>query len=86
MAGLTNKQQRFVEEYTTDSNAKQAAIRAGYSEKSAEVQGYQLLHKTTVAAAIREQRRLVSEQVNITTQDVLQIFAREADAGDKSRA
>lgn len=81
---LTNKQQRFVEEYSVDSNATQAAIRAGYSERTAEVQGHQLLNKTLVFAAIQEQRRIVSEAVNITAEDVLKIFAREADAGDKS--
>ena len=81
---LTNKQQRFVEEYATDSNAKQAAIRAGYSERSAEVQGYQLLQKTSVAAAIRGVRRSVAEQLNITTQDVLNGLHTEATAGDTS--
>ncbi len=35
MAGLTAKQQRFVEEYLIDLNATQAAIRAGYSSKTA---------------------------------------------------
>ncbi len=35
MANLTPKQQRFVEEYLIDLNATQAAIRAGYSEKTA---------------------------------------------------
>ena len=37
--GLTPKQARFVEEFFADFNATQAAIRAGYSEKTAEVQG-----------------------------------------------
>lgn len=36
---LTAKQQRFADEYLIDLNAKQAAIRAGYSSKSAEQQG-----------------------------------------------
>ncbi len=37
-----------------DLNATQAAIRAGYSEKTAEQMGYQLLQKTSVQAAIQE--------------------------------
>jgi phage terminase small subunit len=37
--GLTPKQTRFVEEFLLDCNATQAAIRAGYSAKTAEVQG-----------------------------------------------
>ncbi|HZA21527.1 MAG TPA: terminase small subunit, partial [Dehalococcoidia bacterium] len=39
MAGLTGKQARFVEEYSTSFNATQAAIRAGYSEKTARCWG-----------------------------------------------
>ncbi len=42
-ASLTPKQARFVEEYLIDLNATQAAIRAGYSAKTAEVQGSRLL-------------------------------------------
>ena len=52
MANLTPKQQRFVEEYLIDLNATQAAIRAGYSEKTADSIGLQLLRKTQVAEAI----------------------------------
>ena len=48
MANLTPKQQRFVEEYLIDLNATQAAIRAGYSEKTADSIGLQLLRKTQV--------------------------------------
>ena len=40
---LNPKQQRFVDEYLIDLNGKQAAIRAGYSEKTAEVQASRLL-------------------------------------------
>ncbi len=40
---LTPKQARFVEEYLIDLNATQAAIRAGYSAKTANEQGAQLL-------------------------------------------
>ena len=36
MAGLSNKQQRFVEEYMKDTNAAQAAIRAGYAASTAD--------------------------------------------------
>jgi phage terminase small subunit len=39
------KQERFIQEYLVDLNAKQAAIRAGYSKKTAKVQGAQLLSK-----------------------------------------
>ncbi|MDF2810387.1 MAG: xtmA [Microvirga sp.] len=49
---LTPKQKRFVFEYLYDLNSTAAAVRAGYSAKTAQVQGYQLLHKTSVCAAI----------------------------------
>lgn len=45
---LTDKQRAFVLEYVKDWNATQAAIRAGYSEKTAMEQGYQLLQKPSV--------------------------------------
>jgi len=55
--GLTTQQRRFVAEYQKDGNATQAAIRAGYSKKSAEQIGYQLLQKTTVAHAVAQQQK-----------------------------
>ncbi len=48
---LTPKQARFVEEYFVDLNATQAAIRAGYSAKTAYSQGERLLRNVEVAAA-----------------------------------
>lgn len=54
---LTNQQCLFVAEYLKDNNATQAAIRAGYSKKTAEQIGYQLLQKTSVAQAIAQQQK-----------------------------
>jgi phage terminase small subunit len=50
--GLTVKQQQFVLEYLIDLNATQAAIRAGYSAKTAYSQGQRLLKNVEVNAAI----------------------------------
>jgi phage terminase small subunit len=50
--GLTPKQQAFVDEYLVDLNATQAAIRAGYSEKTASQIGEQNLRKLEVKRAI----------------------------------
>lgn len=50
---LTPKQAAFVREYLVDLNATQAAVRAGYSPKTCEEQGYQLLRKTSVKAEIQ---------------------------------
>lgn len=55
--GLTAPQRSFVAEYLKDNNATQAAIRAGYSKKTAEQIGYQLLQKTSVAQAIAQQQK-----------------------------
>lgn len=56
---MTPKQQRFIDEYLIDLNATQAAIRAGYSPKTANEQGCQLLAKLSVpiAQAMAERSR-----------------------------
>ena len=56
---LTAKQKRFCDEYMIDMNGKQAAIRAGYSEHTAEQQGSRLLSKAKVFAGIQ---RLIDER------------------------
>ncbi|WP_342088026.1 terminase small subunit [Dyadobacter sp. OTU695] len=52
MENLTPKQRRFVEEYTKDWNASGAAFRAGYSEKTCGVIGYENLKKPEIKKAI----------------------------------
>ena len=49
---LTSKQARFIDEYMADLNATQAAIRAGYSEKSAYSQGARLLKHVEIRAEL----------------------------------
>jgi len=51
---MTPKQARFVQEYLIDLNATQAAIRAGYSERTAQEQGSRLLSNVMVSRAIAE--------------------------------
>ena len=68
---LTPKQQRFVEEYLVDLNATQAAIRAGYSEKTARVTGGENLLKPAVAAAITEQRNALAERTGLSAEYVV---------------
>jgi len=68
---LTDKQQRFVEEYLIDLNATQAAIRAGYSEKTADRIGPQLLVKTCVAEAINAAKSERSQKTAIDATYVL---------------
>ncbi|MEK5787683.1 terminase small subunit [Acinetobacter johnsonii] len=71
MANLTPKQQRFVEEYLIDLNATQAAIRAGYSEKTAKVIAAQNLSKLNVQEAIEEAQSKRAEQTQIDAAYVL---------------
>jgi len=60
--GLTPRQKRFVDAYLLNPNATQAAIRAGYGKKNADVVGPRLLGDVGVAAAIADgQQRLAAE-------------------------
>lgn len=68
---LTPKQQAFVENYLLDLNATQAAIRAGYSAKTAEQQGSRLLRNVQVAAAVTEAKAKRSEELAIDASYVL---------------
>lgn len=62
---MTPKQEAFVREYLIDLNATQAAIRAGFSAKTAEQQGHQLLKKTLVAKAIDAAKQQRAEKCEI---------------------
>jgi len=62
---LTNKQERFCQEYMVDLNATQSAIRAGYSEKTAQVISTENLSKPIVAERIAELKQKVSERTEI---------------------
>ena len=69
MAGpmkLTPKQARFVQEYLIDLNAAQAAIRAGYSAKTARVIGHEILSKPDIAAAIKKAMAERAERTRLT--------------------
>ena len=68
MAELTPKQQRFCDEYLIDLNATQAAIRAGYSKKTARVVAAQNLAKLNIQEYISE-RMAEKEAALIADQD-----------------
>ncbi|WP_202758258.1 terminase small subunit [Delftia acidovorans] len=69
--GLTEKQQRFVDEYLVDLNATQAAIRAGYSADTAGSIGHENLQKPEIALAIAEARKAQQERTQITADRVV---------------
>lgn len=71
MAKLTPKQQRFADEYLVDLNGKQAAIRAGYSEKTAEAQASRLLSNAKVQHYIQKRKQDRVERTEITQDMVL---------------
>lgn len=76
--GITAKNQRFAEEYLVDLNATQAAIRSGYSPKTAGVQGFELLKKPQIAEFIRKKQEKRAIRTNITADRVLQELGRIA--------
>jgi phage terminase small subunit len=75
---ITAKKQRFVDEYLVDLNATQAAIRAGYSAKTAHSQGPRLLDDVEVAKLIGVAMAKRAEATKITAERVLQELGRVA--------
>lgn len=73
---LTAKQQRFVDEYLIDLNATQAAIRAGYSPKTARSISNENLTKPDIQAAIEKGMQARSGRVEITQDMVLRELAK----------
>lgn len=71
MNKLPPKQRLFIAEYVVDKNAKQAAIRAGYSAKTAEVQGSRLLSNVKVRELIDKKLEKLEEKVGLTAERVM---------------
>lgn len=69
---LTARQSRFVDEYLIDLNATQAAIRAGYSEKTAKSQGQRLLTNVDIESAIQQRMKDREQRTKIDADYVLQ--------------
>jgi len=69
---LTPKQALFVKEYLVDMNGTQAAIRAGYSERTANEQASRLLANASIREAVAENSKARAAKVDITAEYVLQ--------------
>src|ERR1700691_273282 len=67
----TLRQARFVAEYLVDLNGKQAAIRAGYSPKTAEVQACRLLRNAQVQAAVADAQKQRIARTEVTADRVI---------------
>lgn len=72
--GLTRKQKKFCHEYVVDLNAPKAAIRAGYSPKSAKDIGYENLTKPHIAARIAEILDKEENENIATLEETLEFF------------
>ena len=84
MVGLTPKQRKFVSEYLVDLNATQAAIRAGFSQKTARAQGQRLLTNVDIANAIAAAQAKREKRTEITQDRVVQELARIAFGNSRS--
>lgn len=73
---LTPKQERFVAQYLIDLNATQAAIRAGYSEKTATEQGSRLLTNVKVQEAIAKGQNKTAAKLEITKERIVEELAK----------
>lgn len=71
MAKLTEMQRKFCDEYLIDLNATQAAIRAGYSERTANEQGARLLAKVSIQEYLTKRKAERMERVEVTQDFVL---------------
>jgi len=71
MMDLNPRQERFVIEYLIDGNATKAAIRSGYSEKTAHVQGPRLLGNAAVSHAVRIKREKLAFKHDVTLERVV---------------
>ncbi len=79
VTALTAKQRRVVDEYLIDSNATQAAVRAGYSVKTAGAIGFENLKKPEIAAEVAKRQAALAEKSGITAGMVIGGLLKEAE-------
>ena len=72
---LTDKQKIFVAEYPTDKNATQAAIRAGYSAKTARSQGQRLLTNVAIKDLVNQKLTELEVKAGLTAERVNEVLA-----------
>lgn len=82
---MTDKQKRFCDEYLIDANATQAAIRAGYSSKTANEQGARLLANVSVKKYIEEHMEQMKSDKIATAEEVL-IYLTAVNRGETRSA
>ncbi|WP_142783366.1 terminase small subunit [Changchengzhania lutea] len=72
---LTPKKKRFCQEYVKDLNGKQAAIRSGYSIKTAENQASRLLRSVKVKEYIKKLQKDIRERNKMNVDDCVQMLS-----------
>lgn len=75
---MNKKQSAFASEYVIDYNATQAAIRAGYSQKTAYSMGHELLKKIEIQEAIKDLEAAAAARAAISKDKVIRELARVA--------
>lgn len=75
---LTDKQKKFCDEYLVDLNSTQAAIRSGYSKKTASSIGFENLRKPEILVYIQKKRKTWSNKLEVTQERILTEYARIA--------
>lgn len=83
---LTLRQKRFCLEYLKDHNATQAAIRAGYSAKTAAATGLQNLEVPAIARFVQSKARKITEAAEVDATFVIRELKRVAEQDDVSSA
>ncbi len=78
---LNARQEMFCKEYLIDLNATQAAIRAGYSERTARSQGQRLLTNVDIATRIKELKEKRADELEL---DAYWVLKRLKDISDRS--
>ena len=84
---MTERRQRFIQEFLQDLNGTQAAIRAGYSPRSARTTADRLLTNADIQAAIAVAKQERAERVAVTAEQVVEELTKVAfaDLGDFMR-
>lgn len=85
---LNDKQLAFANEYLKDKNATQAAIRAGYAEKSAYNQGQRLMNNDEIQSYLAKRTKKAFDKVDISVENTLKgikEIAEKDDAKDSDR-
>jgi phage terminase small subunit len=72
------RQVKFIDEYMVDRNGTQAAIRAGYSKKTANAIAGRLLSNVSIKAEIQRRSKRLAHRADVTAADILEAHVRIA--------